>query len=397
MRPVLPLLLLACAPDGGEEVLVSTTGPEHCGEVREDEVWAADLNPHVTTCAVEVVEGATLRIGPGTEIRAGGLDGISVIGGDDPGRLLALGSAEAPVLFTLDGDPEVDSWWYGLSADGTMAEDGFRLEHVIVEYAGAPSYPVVPWGALEAYDGAEVFVEEVLLRGNDGFGFYFPDGAAFAEGSSGLGSSGNTGAGLITVEAAWSVPEDGASLSGNELDAVVVQGSGSSISRSGSWGDLGVPYWASSSHGGTVYIDGTEAEPAILTLEPGVQLYFDSGAGISVGAYGGPAGLALAGTEADPVVLSGWDGSGEETWWDGVGLSDAAVDSACVWEHFRLGYGGAAGWTAGNLVLRGASPTLRNGLIHDSAGYGIDLDGESDPVLENVLFEDNASGDSNAE
>ena len=66
---MLLLLTTACDDKGGSSddtgpALASTSGPDHCGSITTDDVWAADLNPHPESCHVEI-DGGSLAIQAG--------------------------------------------------------------------------------------------------------------------------------------------------------------------------------------------------------------------------------------------------------------------------------------------------------------------------------------------
>ena len=395
MRPALLLIGVAACDEGGAKTTpTSTTGPDHCGTISADEVWAADLNPHTVSCSVEVL-GATLTIAPGTEVRFKGLTSLTATGSETGTAIEAQGSADEPILFTLDGDPAVDAWWYGVGAANTTEADHVLFASTIIEYTGPPAYPVAPWGAIEGY-AAQIEIQDVTVRSSDGFGFYFVSDSSFVDGSTGLQVSGCTTSGLIDAANAWTLPAEGADLTGNEVDAVIVKGSGTRASVSGRWEDPGVPYFVSGSYGGSLLVEGTEEEPTVLTWGPGVRVLFGSGAGMSVSAYGGPAALVTEGTEEAPVVASGWNGVDDtESWWTGISFADPSVDELSLLDHLDIGYGGSSAWTSGNIVLRSASPTISSSWIHDSASFGIDMDTYSAPSLVDVTFTDNEWGDTN--
>jgi hypothetical protein len=370
----------------------SSTGSDHCGKITKDEIWAKDRNPHIVTCKV-VVQGATLTIGPGVEVRVKQGMSLSTDGNKaTPTRLHVLGSAAEPVLFTQLGGAAAKPHWLGISAWNSGPKDHVLLRHAIIEHTGPPSYPTVPWGALEA-SNAIVKVDSVTIRNNEGFGFYFVKNARFARGSQGLVSTKNTQSGLIEVSGAHTVPETGARLTGNQRDAVTVKGHGSRLVENVIWEDIGVPYFVDPAHGSSLIVAGKNADhPAALTLGPGVKLMFKGG-GILVGWYG-PAAMAVRGTRQRPVVISGWNGKDDKpTWWSGISFSYKSIAGASVLEHMNLGYGGIPNRIGGNLKMTASSPTVRNSVIHHSATWGIDKDRKSKPVLQNVRFSANKKGD----
>src|SRR4030095_13297124 len=65
-----------------------------------DTNWTAAGNPYLVTSTLTIVSGATLTIDPGVTVRLGGGVDLMIANG---GRLLAEGTAQAPILFTRSG------------------------------------------------------------------------------------------------------------------------------------------------------------------------------------------------------------------------------------------------------------------------------------------------------
>lgn len=80
---------------------------------------------------------------------------------------------------------------------------------------------------------------------------------------------------------------------------------------------------------------------------------------------------------------------------DGISFWGETDDARSVLDHLDLSYGGNSAWYYGNISLDDASPTILNSTLHHSAEYGLYLAGDSYPVLSNVTFYDNRSGDMN--
>lgn len=377
--------LVACT--GGkvnEEVemaWVSTTGPDHCGEILEDEVWAADLNPHTISCHVNV-NGGTVSIGPGTEIRIGLIKSLT-IGSDGPGRLIVGATEEEPALFTnaVEGD-RFTSIGFESGAEPT----GQRISNAIIEEGGRVSYPTVPEIALRV-SGVEVLVENLTIRDTESYGFELADGGTFAEGSYGLVSTSNPWAGVADASVAHSIPEEGIDLTGNDVDALVIYGD--TIGEAVQWDPIGVPYLNSTGY--DISVDGTEATPGVLTLSAGVEIWLAATHTLAVGSYG-PGALVVNGTATDPVVVTGPNADGSE-YHDGISFWDHTVDSMSVVSSLDVSYGGNNGYYYGNISFDDASPTIVDSWVHDSADCGVWLAGTSGPTLSNLSYSNNPEGD----
>ena len=151
---VMVLIALACTSGGGKDDTgatdgtdgtdgsdgtddpghtTSTAGPEHCGQISEDEVWAADM-VHVITCDV-YVEGAVLSIGPGTEIQVENNLGLLVSYSGSAAGLMVDGRGSDPVRFH-GADQASAGTWAGISIYGASQPGQLSLSHTSIEDAG---------------------------------------------------------------------------------------------------------------------------------------------------------------------------------------------------------------------------------------------------------------------
>ena len=111
---------------------------------------------------------------------------------------------------------------------------------------------------------------------------------------------------------------------------------------------------------------------AALTLSPGVQIRFGSGAGFQINADGA---LVSAGTAAQPVVLRGEQE--QRGWWRGLAIYSA--DRRNRLAHTTVAHGGSARYVsmfaAANVSLDdGARLELEDSTIRESAGLGLSAD-----------------------
>lgn len=131
-----------------------------------DESWACEDGPHLVENALTVADGVTLTIAPGAEVRFAPGARIDTT---QTSRLVADGTAEAPILFTSD-DETIGS--YGSANLGGVnlfvrSDDGepSSLKHALVERA------VNGVGLLGLEDGrTPPVVEDTSLRDNQNWG-----------------------------------------------------------------------------------------------------------------------------------------------------------------------------------------------------------------------------------
>jgi hypothetical protein len=133
------------------------------GAITSDTVWDADTVHVVSDVTVE--NGVTLEIASGTRVE---FDDYYEL--DIGGRLLAVGTDEAPIVLTSD-EPELfrtdttaAGCWAGIRFEWTPAANGeSRLEHCVLEYAkGLGSEP---WGgALSVTGFSDLVVRNTVFR-----------------------------------------------------------------------------------------------------------------------------------------------------------------------------------------------------------------------------------------
>lgn len=327
---------------------------------------------------------AVLTLAAGVHVSFYGDAGLFIgePGGATAGGLVTLGTAEAPVR--LDGwTGDGRGAWDGIVASAGTREADFDLRHTTLSGGGKLGYA---GGALAAL-GTGPRVEVVTVEGSRYAGFKLADGARFQAGSQGLTVRDCVEVGRIESAEADSVPELGAALTGNDLDQLLLTTGGGVgvLTRSATWGDLGVPYRVLD----RVEIDGTAQAPAVLTVEAGVEVRMDNDRSIVVGGSGA-AGLVAAGTEAAPVVFTA-DASLSPGAWRAIYFAAETVDASASLTHVEVGYAGGEGFyrRQGAIIVEDASPTLTDVWIHHSACNGVAVYGEtSAPVLTDVTYED---------
>jgi hypothetical protein len=102
-----------------------------------------------------IEKGVTLRFEPGNRFEIEHLTGPFAA----TGALRALGTADAPVVFTSAAPSPASGDWGGLWFGGIPRAEN-HLEHVRIEYAGGPCGCVlVSCNAVESYDAAVIFTQ----------------------------------------------------------------------------------------------------------------------------------------------------------------------------------------------------------------------------------------------
>lgn len=114
------------------------TTQNRAGTLAADATWTAAEGPYRLTGTLTIAPGAALRLEPGTTVF---LDpGVNLVVADG-GRLLAEGTAEAPIRFART--PGGAGAWGGLTVNGSAGSPESRLVHVLIEGNGATALHAV--------------------------------------------------------------------------------------------------------------------------------------------------------------------------------------------------------------------------------------------------------------
>lgn len=313
----------------------STAGPEHCGTITTDEVWAPDLNPHVITCDV-LLEGGTLTIAPGTQILAVDDHGLLVAKNGGTANLDVRGTADAPVLFAGQSGA-APGQWKGISVH--PAAGAVSLVHTTIDAGGGLNAT-----AGLRVEGAEIHVDHLNVTNADEWGVDFHREGRLSADSVGLQIHGVAGW-PVRIDPNWAdtVPADESDYTGNTNDGIYVEAPNDllTIRRTSEWEDLGVAYHAFDS----LRLEGEAANPAVLTLLDGVVVKFGENSALAVSADGGRAGVIARGTADRPVTLTSMD-SLDRGAWSGVEIGDNADDASLDLTHTVIEWGGGFNSTA---------------------------------------------------
>ena len=152
---------------------------------------------------------------------------------------------------------------------------------------------------------------------------------------------------------------EGNDFSGNANDYIDVTRSGT-ISADMTLKKINVPYRFS----GTLAI----SDPAIFTIEPGAELWFDASAGITVSTN---ALLVARGTPLEPILFKSRDNITIPGYWNGITISSAIPGSRFA--NCTISGGGRSTNTGCLTVTANRYVELLNVNISDSLNYGIYL------------------------
>jgi hypothetical protein len=143
------------------------------GRVITTQTWPNLRIPYVVNGLVNVSSATTpkLTLLPGTELRFGQGQGLSVGAEGQPGILLAEGTSEEPIRFVPNALTPTKGHWRGLHF---WYARGSLLDHVLVTHAGAAGS--IGTGNLNVYREIDYFVVNSTLSDSSGCGLTVSEG-----------------------------------------------------------------------------------------------------------------------------------------------------------------------------------------------------------------------------
>jgi hypothetical protein len=295
------------------------------GRISSDAHWSV---PAIHVEGFVRIEGsdqaaATLTIAAGTQLSFDPGARL-IIGGFQPGKLVALGREDAPIVLAA-ADPAAG--WSGLHVQG---RGDATLDHVVLGHAGSSDEGalLVEGEARLAMDHSRVHDSQigVELRGNTLTLASFADNTFAA-----------TPAALrVTPQVFGQLGEN------NQYDEQArIHVERGKIEQSLRWHRQVAPL--------VIHGDISVDRGATLTLDAGLRLEFDAGVVLQVGYYE-QATLELRGTEAAPIVLGPSDPAAT---WDGIVVAGHATQNRFEHVDLRATHG-----SAGIVVRETADATL---------------------------------------
>jgi len=346
------------------------------GTYSTNTTWSYANSPYLVTTDVVVSSGTTLTIEPGVVVKFRPVTQLNVAG-----MLHAVGYPGNLIVFTSEKDDSAGGDTNGdgnatLPAPGDWQQlaitGGADMDYCRVSYAGGGGAP----GAINLASGS-LAIQNSTISSNGSCGVYHTAGSPTIAGNT---INNNGGYPISLAPAAWTLGPN--SASGNTpADEIEIRAG--YLAQSASWGPANLPYRVT----GTVQVGGggSAATAAVLTLQPGTELRFASGAYLvlgfwSWGAYYGA--LSAVGTAEQPIRLVALSGS--PGGWYGILFNYYVDSSRCFLDHCLIENAGGSGATAA--VNTGSnSPSLTNCTLVGSASHGIYLTGGSAAIKNCVV------------
>lgn len=342
------------------------------GPIIADAVLVSELSPYEVQGVVTVGNGARLSIEPGTVIRMA--RGAAIIVGDDDhgGALSAIGTADAPIIFTsASANPQPGDW--GLIAFMDKTQDAVTaLRHVTVEHAGQPDVYNVAGrrSAAIAIVDSRPAIADCTIRRHQGYGVEFIRAGGANVFQDNHFSDGEL-APVAVPAGQWSDIGPQASFGRNGY----IEVTGGAVTQTFEAANIAVPWRIT----GDVVVKG--ADSPVLHIPPGAELQMGPETSFDIGGDELAGGLIARGTEADPILFTSASIPADPGDWGGIAFRSRALDEASVLEHVTIEYaGGEADVYAGAFLTTAvgihlARPTITHAAITDSGGAGVEFIG----------------------
>ena len=362
-----------------EDPLTGITQTLDCDYFSQDRVLVDDPDAaidYLITCDMAV--NADITIMPGVTIAFATDAGIVI---RETGSFKAEGTATQPITFT--GQDAVKGSWRGVIVYSNDPKNIF--DHCVIEHAGGIAHNSNgDRGAFIVWAEGRLSLTNSIIRQSASHGF----NANYSDATLELGGNTiteNDGAPLYIVYNYVDVPSSSDSYLGNAITRILVKSRGRTIKQSKTWRKVNVDYQVTEATSVTV------SENGVLTIEPGISIYFDAGCQIHVNDQ---AALSAQGTEAQPISFKGTTAVNGS--WIGLdfGFTDNALNSLQYVTIENAGGSGAEGaiymWAQPKLTVQNS--TIRNS---GSCGFFAAATGDENINLTTnaVVFENNTGAD----
>jgi hypothetical protein len=382
------------------ECAAPTAGPTmHPGNnVEADEVWTADGSPHLVPydftihARVEIEPCAVVQLGERLTLTVG-----------DGGELVAEGTATERITFERMG---AEPWTTIRLIGGTasfahaLLDGGGRSTAATVDLTGAL---LVAGRSGATTPDPTLAVSHVEIRGAQGAGVRLESLGAFTADSEELTITEGAAHPISAAATVLGTIPSG-SYTGNADDQIVLTtANAETVFVDATMHDRGVPYFVGlPGQPADLRVQANDDGLATLTIEPGVELRFQSGGVLTVQQLAvdeaATGALVAVGTADDPIVMTSAAASPAAGDWLGVHFGGVLAGASRM-QHVRVEYAGGASTTGssscpyeGDTIAEAAirifgvpsGAFITDTEIVASAGHGIDRGWRDDFIVDLV-------------
>jgi hypothetical protein len=333
--------------------------------ITSNTVWLESKKYYINS-AVDVENGATLTIEPGTVITFGPYGSLD-IGYIGNATLIANGTAAKPITFTSSAaNPTPGAWDYVYFGAHTLQNTS--LSYCIFEYGGKNAY----YGVLTVAD-CKISVNNCTFRNNSGDQTLLVSGGDEIDGFAAFANNtfSNNASHAIRIPAQFAHQIS----SNNIITCAVNKGvaiNGDFHQATATLNKLSVPYISENSYG--TFIKG------FLTIAPGTVMMFSGDD--YLGLEDANARLLAQGTANERIVLTTSSSSPAPGAWGGVFFFSAAHPD-CILSYCDILYAGRDNYYKGAVTVSDLTVTVSNCKMENSARYGIYLMGSEGALSAN--------------
>lgn len=329
--------------------------------ITDDWVWYDHNVPYTIWGDVTLADGNTLMLVPNNELHF--RSGASLI---TNGTLIADGDASNHITFTSNQNSPAAGDWEYLYFNG--ADGGTVLDYCDISYAGSNNA-----GALYVVNsGNNVNISNCSFDNSSSYGINVN-----ANSNPSILNCSITDCGNYAIRTAGDRVKSilgNMTITGNTPNAIRVE---SQAISTGTWLNHNVPY--------VIWADIDQVNSNTLTLEPGIQLNFNTGARLRV--YGR---LIADGDESNHITFTSNQAIPAPGDWERILFNGA--DAGTILDYCDISYGGS---TYGNIDVynSGTNVSFTNCVIENSFRYGVYIRNNSAPsFINNQIINNNDIG-----
>jgi len=293
------------------------------------------------------------------------------------GSLNAVGTAEQKITFKGEGDSPGPGSWDGINIESNNPNNEFTFTEIA--HGGSGGYANVYISS-----SGRAKLTNSTFSNSSTVGVEVVNGGALPDFATNTLTGNTAGAMLIPPELIGSL-DSASDYSGNAANYIDAS-NGSTVSAAQTWVDTG----------GVPFLLNNTTVNAAVTVEPGADFIFMSGARLTLGT----GTLSAVGTETDRITFKGAGDSPGAGTWDGINVTSNSLNNEL--SYVDVAHGGSGGY-ANVYISSSGRMKLFNSSFSDSATFGIDVAGGTvepgtvtalkDPAQGNNTFSGNVEGE----